>query len=651
MHLFSPRFFPVLAVLAATLAACSSDREDVPNAAPSVPHTGLGARGSIVTAGPVHVVYVDGDPNADGQTLYSVDRRGTKRRLSPAGEPGIRVRQFRVSHDGRRVVFERYDADGRLALWLVDIDGDNQRNITGELAYNGNWNRWSADSAYFAFVARPSRTASHQELYVIAADANTPVRVSAVGTTDDIDNAAAASGDVANLRVPDGIPDSAGIAADGEPRGRVIRAAWSPTNTLAFVAEVHGGLAELYTVRPDGSGLRLRFDLFRDEDGIPGFDFDGADADGLPDTRIATSNNQPRWSPDGRTLAFALHTVQGAPVAGHVFTVGIDDETPTLRLVDALADMPSPRGARRLAFSPDSAYLLVLTDRDFTGVIDLFSEELSTGTVRKVGRADLDLFPLDGFSDTSYNGDIVAIEHWIDDRRFVYSADSRRDDIFELFVGRVDQEPTSADDFVVLTDVFSVDWDDDGQPDFDPDDFNSKPAANWAWPESSAVDGERVIVSARLGVEASYTVYAMATDGGDDRLLYELPLGKFFDALEPVGPNHSYVRQYEPHGADSAYEVVLVPHAGGEARPVVDLFADTDGDGVGDFDTDGDGYPNYSVEAARCVDAQCEHLAVVVRGVQTRAGLILLTEPGTGAITTLSDVAYFGGYEIVARDR
>lgn len=604
----------------------------------------------ITLARSAFVVYVQGDSETTGEALWVTDRLGNNRRLSPPPEPGLRMHGFYISPDHRRVAFLRYRSDGRLALWLVNIDGTNLRDITSadDRVYR-NGMSWSPDSRYLAFIALPSSQDRHSELYVIGAEQDTPQAVSAVGTTDDLDNVAAANGDVANLRVPDGIPDAARLNPSGIPYGRVLTVAWSVRNVLAFVAEVHDGRPEVFTVNADGSQLTQVFDIFQDNDGAPGFDFDGGDADTSPDVWVATASNRPTWSPDGLTLAFALSPGPSADIGGHVFTMGIENEHPTLRLVSNLRDLPAPRAVSRLFFSPDSAYLLVVADRDREGQNELFSQSLASGIVRKVGRADLDFYPADGVSDTGYAGGVNYITRWIDDQRFVFSGDLRRDGIVELYVGRVDFEPTTPADIIVLTDIFAVDWDGDDEPDFDPNTPDDKPTTGWQWPYPSAVDGNKVIVGAALANPGTEEIYAIAADGSQKQRLYSMPLGMSLDDFERANPSHSMATQYlSVPGVGSFYETVLVPHAGGPAVSVLNLYRDEDGDGVGDFDSDNDGYPDYSVSRARCADAECNQVLVVVRNVDGDDGFVVLTEPASGAVTHLGDVDVLRNTRLIA---
>lgn len=597
------------------------------------------ARTEITLAQSSFVFYVTGDPDGAGQELWRVDRLGNTARLSPPAEAGVSVRWFAVSPDRKRVAIERRRT-GRSDIWLVDSDGASLRRVTAELFYDGRWMNWSPDSRYLGFVAKPPSGALHEELYAVGAAADVPIQLSRVGSTDDFDNVAVASGDTINMRNPDGIPDSAGTAADGVSRARVLRVTWSSRSMLAFVAEVHGDRAELFTVNPDGSELTQRFDVYKDEDGVFGFDLDGNDADSLPDVGIATRNNSPRWSPDGNLLAFALEPFPGATesaVGGQLFTIHLDDAQPTLRLVDQPAELPFPRQVQSFDFSPDGAHLVIRADRDYAGVMEVFSQDLMTGVVRKVGAADLDLFPADGSADTNYNGTAEIPFQWLDAGQFVFRGDLRRDNIFEYYVGRVDHAPATPADLVSLTDVFSADWNHDGVADFDPTDASSAPASGWCYPSFSGIVGQTAIAAACVSSPDMAEVFAISTGGSARQSLYSLPLGAILDDLQLVNAHFTLATQYTttPDGVD-LYEQVLVSHAGGATIPVIDLFADHDSDGRLDYDEDDDGWPDYSVDSAACVDPRCDRVIAVLGRVGTSAARIVLSEPASRTVIELA---------------
>jgi len=601
-------------------------------------------------------LYLTGDPDGAGQELWRVDRLGNKQRVSQPAEAGIGISWYTMSPNREHVAIERDTTDGGTndrEIWVASMDGSTLRHVTnGAFVFQSRWLRWSPDSRYLGFVANESADALHQELYAVRTEDTVPVQLSKIGTTDDFNNVALANGDTLNMRNPDGIPDTA-FAGQTEARGRVVRVAWSSTSALSFVANTHGSLRELYTVNPDGTGLLQRFDVYKDDDGIPGFDFDGPDADVGPDVSIAIVNNSPTWSPDGRTLAFAIAPFSSSDLGGHVYTVRDDETVPTLRLVQQLDDMPAPRYARRFEFSPAGDYLIIQADRDSDDVLELYSQNLTSGEVLKVGRADLDLFPVDGAADTGTDGDAGSISAWLDDKTFVFSGDLRRDGIWESYVGRVDSKPITPDDIVVLTDVFSVDWNDDGLPDFNSLDANSKPLSGWRSPYISGVSNGKTLLSATLDAQDTRTVYTVAPDGSNITPLYTVPQNTELDDLLMATDTHSIMIHYRTGpGSVDVYEALRLDNTTGETKLVIDLFADADGNGELDFDTDGDRWPNYMIQYAKCADDSCTSVIAAIQNVDYGDVRFILSDLTNGTITDLAagtGISQFGLYSPISK--
>jgi TolB protein len=118
--------------------------------------------------------------------------------------------------------------------------------------------------------------------------------------------------------------------------------AWSSTGTIAFVNDDeprswrHDGI---YTVRPDGSGLRRLFG------------------------RYWGTGNQPNWSPNGRRLAFSARQ--------HIFTIGANG-----RGLRRLTDRASS-GNSNPAWSPDGRYVAFLrSETEFRTDATVFSTGL-----------------------------------------------------------------------------------------------------------------------------------------------------------------------------------------------------------------------------------------------------------------------------------
>ena len=152
-----------------------------------------------------------------------------------------------------KIAFERGNETAEHDIYAINSDGTGEINLT----HNGSNNRqiaWSPDGSQIAFFSDGDGRDNYYDIHVARADGSgSPIRVSYTG----------------NARQP----------------------AWSPDGrSIAFSDEF------LYTVRPDGSGLRALTGTGR--------------------------SGYPTWSPDGSKIAFA-HTL-GFGFASGIYVVNPD---------------------------------------------------------------------------------------------------------------------------------------------------------------------------------------------------------------------------------------------------------------------------------------------------------------------------------------
>ena len=150
------------------------------------------------------------------------------------------------SHDGSRILFES-TRDGKYSIYTIAVDGTDLRRLTND-EFNNEQPRWSRDGRKIVFI---SDRDDHLQLYIMDGDGSNQRRLT---NAADIDYS------------PDFSPDGAYVVFNSRPR-RV------------------GVGHDIYIIRSDGTGrTRLTNESTIDSTG-------------------------PRWSPDGKHIAFVRSTV------------------------------------------------------------------------------------------------------------------------------------------------------------------------------------------------------------------------------------------------------------------------------------------------------------------------------------------------------
>jgi Tol biopolymer transport system component/uncharacterized protein YjdB len=203
------------------------------------------------------------------EDIYAVDRIGTNmRRLTTT--PGVdNEPAWSPAQGANLIAYHRLDAaTGRSDIWIMNADGTNASNLTADLP--GDLARgepaWSPDGQWIAFSSsRGTAGPGRGSIWIMRADGSAKRQLTvhpdngfdlSPSWSPDGERIAFQRGGIAVVTVATGEVRYLGLPGTSaqpswSPDGRHIAFAWRPS-------EPGSGVWQLYTVRPDGTGMRLR---------------------------------------------------------------------------------------------------------------------------------------------------------------------------------------------------------------------------------------------------------------------------------------------------------------------------------------------------------------------------------------------------------
>jgi Tol biopolymer transport system component len=198
--------------------------------------------------------------------IFAVDRNGLNmRRLTTAPEVDDAPAW---SPTAPRIAWLRWIPNQRADVWVMNADGTGQVNLTADLASGvaPSVPAWSPDGTRIAFAEMTSGAGgTTARIWTMRAD-GTDKRI-VTGTTTGFDASPSWSADgtrIAFLRHYMSETDITIVGSQGGATTRVSlpgnqwNPSWSPDGQFLAFHQSVGGRGHLFTVRPDGTGLRLR---------------------------------------------------------------------------------------------------------------------------------------------------------------------------------------------------------------------------------------------------------------------------------------------------------------------------------------------------------------------------------------------------------
>jgi Tol biopolymer transport system component len=198
--------------------------------------------------------------------IFAVDRTGLnmKQLTNAAGAED----QPAWSPIGGRIAYHSMVVGGRSDIWIMNEDGSGQTNLTAEMPALATRNSpaWSHDGQRIAFVQMENGAGgTTTTIWIMRADGSDKQQLSSTLTGFDSSPSWAPEGnDIAFVRYYNGDADITVINVNSRNTRRIAlpgnqgAPAWAPDGYYIAFTQDLGLTTNIYTMRPDGSRVRLR---------------------------------------------------------------------------------------------------------------------------------------------------------------------------------------------------------------------------------------------------------------------------------------------------------------------------------------------------------------------------------------------------------
>jgi Tol biopolymer transport system component/uncharacterized protein YjdB len=203
------------------------------------------------------------------EDIFAVDRTGTNMKRLTTADGVDNAPAWSPVAGSNMIAYHRLDPEaGRSDIWVMNADGTNARNLTSDLPRDlaRGEPAWSPDGQWIAFSqSRGTAGPGRGSIWIMRADGSAKRQVTLhpdngfdlhPSWSPDGQRIAFQRGGIAIVTLATSEVTYLGLSGTAaqptwSPDGRHIAFAWQPS-------EPGSGVWQLYTVRPDGTGMRLR---------------------------------------------------------------------------------------------------------------------------------------------------------------------------------------------------------------------------------------------------------------------------------------------------------------------------------------------------------------------------------------------------------